>query len=313
MSRIDELWAQLGSTAGGPTQMRIDEKHPLDIYADFEEPGRVGLVAVCGRRPPEVGTLRVLSVEGAKRSDGRWTLRLLLLRSALTPVFSALCTDIVACTRVGVTEVNLGQVVVKRLAHWKNLLERDSSGLDEAVLRGLIGELTVLRSKVLPMLPALDAIRSWTGPFGTPQDFLLPDGSRIEVKTVRHLADQVRINGLTQLDTSAGHITLAVVRAASTGSADPHAITAPGLVASIRGQLGDDVDAVDAFEVALRQMGWHEHASHAEVVVRIMGLDEHQVDETFPRLTPANVSNGVLDADYIITLPQRPTPTGWPS
>jgi hypothetical protein len=310
MSRIEDLWARLRSTAGGPTQIRIDEKHPLDLYADFEGPDRVGLVAVCGRRPPQVGELRVLSVEEAKRSDGRWTLRLLLLRPSLAPVFSALCTDIVACTRSGVSEAALGQVVVKRLAHWRNLLERDSSGLDEAVLRGLIGELMVLRTKVLPMFPAVDAIRSWRGPSGAPQDFLFPDGSRTEVKTVGHLADQVRINGLAQLDASAGHLTLAVVRAAPTGPGDPHAVSAPALVALVREQLGDDVDALDAFEAALRQVGWHEHTSHADLVLRIMGIDEHLVNETFPRLSPANVPEGVMDADYIIALPQWHTSTG---
>ena len=168
MMSIEELWRQLATAAGDGAQTRVDVAHPLDIYADMQPPDRVGLIAVCGARPPEVRPMRALSVEQGRRTDGRWTLRLSLLERQLMPVFAALCRDIVACTRCGVDETRLGQVVVQRLVQWRSLLARDAAGLGEAALRGLIGELLVLRDRVMPTLHPAEAVSTWRGPLGCP-------------------------------------------------------------------------------------------------------------------------------------------------
>src|SRR5205814_608665 len=100
----------------------------------------------------------------------------------------------------GVAETQLAAAVLGRIDRWRNLFERDAAGLGETALRGLIGELLVLEAELIPALPLRDAVTAWTGPHGTPQDFLLPSGTRIEVKTIGRDAGTVRVNGLGQLD-----------------------------------------------------------------------------------------------------------------
>ena len=85
-------------------------------------------------------------------------LRVSLLERSLLPVFAALSRDIVAYTRSGVDKSRLGQAVVRRLVHWRTLLDREAAGLGEATLRGLIGELLVLRDRLLPVVKPLQAI-----------------------------------------------------------------------------------------------------------------------------------------------------------
>lgn len=305
MMSIEELWRRLASTAVGGAQIRIDAEHPLDIYADMQPPGRVGLVAICGVRPPEVRPMRALSVEQGRRADGRWSLRLSLLEGQLMPVFAALCRDIVACTRSGIDEARLGQVVVQRLVHWRSLLDRDAAGLGEATLRGLIGELLVLRDRLLPTLRLTEAISSWRGPLGAPQDFVLPDGRRIEVKTVGPHADQVRVNGLAQLDGCGDPLTLMVVRAESSPPDALGAVSAPALILEVRDLFTAEPEAIAAFDAALSGLGWHEHPSHHAVALRIVAVDSHEVEPGFPLLTRSTVPSGVLDADYAIALPGR--------
>jgi hypothetical protein len=300
---IEELWRQLASAAPSGAQIRIDVVHPLDIYADMQPPDRVGLVAVCGMRPPEVRPMRAVSVEQGRRTDGRWTLRLSLLERQLIPVFAALCHDVVACTRSGVDETRLAQVVVQRLVHWRSLLDRDAAGLGEAALRGLIGELLVLRDRLLPLLCPAEAISAWRGPLGAPQDFVLPDGRRIEVKTVGPHADQVRVHGLAQLDPCGDRLTLLVVRGERTPPGTRGAISAPNLILELRGLLAAEPEALIAFDAALSGLGWHEHASHDAVALRIIAVEDHEVGPDFPRLTRGMVPAGVLDADYAIALP----------
>jgi hypothetical protein len=240
ISTIEQIWQALQISAGPARQRRVDATHPLDLYADFEPPDRPGLVAVCGCRPPACRPLRALAVEHGQRTDGRWSLRLSLHEPRLLPVFAALCRDIIALTRSGVDEGRLAAAVLGRLDHWRSLLERDSAGLGEAALRGLIGELLVLEQQVLAALPPREAVAAWTGPRGSAQDFLLPSGTRIEVKTIGRDADTVRVNGLGQLDAGADPLLLAVVRVEATGVSAHHAVTVPMLVTRLRDRISAD-------------------------------------------------------------------------
>ena len=302
---IEDLWRQLVAAAGGGAQTRVDASHPLDIYADVQPPDRVGFAAVCGARPPDVRPMRSLSVEHGRRADGRWTLQLTLLERQLLPVFAALCRDVVACTRSGVDEARLGQVVVQRVLHWRSLLERDAAGLGETTLRGLIGELLVLRDRLLPTLGPGAAVAAWRGPLGAPQDFVLADGRRIEVKTIGPHATQVHINGLEQLDPCGDPLTLTVVRAEPATPDTRGVVSAPALIAEFHSLLAAEPEALAGLEAALSGLGWHDHAEHDAVVLRVVGIEDHEVGPNFPRLTRGTVPAGVLDADYAVALPDR--------
>jgi hypothetical protein len=301
---IEELWRQLAGGASS-TQTRIDAVHPLDIYADVQPPDQVGLVVVCGARPPEVRPMRALSVEQGRRTDGRWILRITLHERKLLPVFAALCRDVIACTRSGVLEARLGQVVVQRLIHWRTLLERETAGLGEAALRGLIGELLVLRDRLLPALGTAAAVVAWRGPFGAPQDFVLPEDRRIEVKTVGPYADQVRVSGLAQLDACGAPMTLVVVKGEAVPPNTRGAVSATALIAELRDLLAVDPESLTTFEAALSGLGWHEHASHEAIALRVVRVEDYEVGSGFPRLTRGTVPAGVLEVDYVIALPRH--------
>jgi len=302
---IEQLWSDLRTSSGDSRQRRIDASHPLDLYADFEHPDRPGLVVVCGAGAAETRQLRALNIEQGLRDDGRWSLRILLNEPQLLPVFAALCRDIIAFTRAGVDETRLATAVLGRIDRWRNLLERDAAGLGESTLRGLMGELLVLEIQLLPTLSPADAVAAWTGPRGTPQDFLLPSGMRLEVKTIGGNAGTVRVNGLGQLDASVDPLVLMVVRAETTGPSAAGAVTAPLLVSRLRARLMRDPDALVAFDATLACLGWHDHPSHDEIALRPLAFEAHDVDLRFPKLTRASVPDGIEDADYSVVLPKQ--------
>lgn len=287
---------------GVAAQRRITAEHACDLYADFTPPDQVGLVAVCSDRPSLPRPMRALTVERGERADGRCSLRLALQHQTLLPVFAALCQDIIASTEEGVDATRVAATVLDRLQRWRALLERDSPGLEEATVRGLIGELTVLERHLLPSMSPREAVQAWRGPLGAPQDFLLSDGNRIEVKTAARDADAVTINGLGQLDAGSDQLTLAVVRLQVTGPSADGAVTAVGLIARLRESLAADPEAATMFETALAHVGWHEHPSHAELAARIVAIEAYAVEGVFPRLTTQNVPTGIEEAVYQASL-----------
>jgi hypothetical protein len=276
------------------------------LYADFSPPDQVGVVAISTDRPPLPPQMRAIRLERGERSDGRASLRIVPEHQLLLPVFAALCQDIVSSTASGVGPDQLASTVLDRLQRWRSLLERESAGLPESTLRGLIGELTVLERRLLPTLPQREAIHAWRGPLGAAQDFLLSDGHRIEVKAVDRDADAVTVNGLAQLDPGPDQLTLAVVRLQTTGRSADDAITATGLVAGLRDRLATDAEALTMFEAALASLGWHEHPAHEENAFRVVSIDAYDVDGSFPRLTAHNVPPGVEDASYVASLRDLP-------
>lgn len=302
MPTIEEIWTGLRRSVSGSAQQRVDAEHPLDIYVDYEPPDRPGLVAICPNRGPAVRPLRAVAVDQAQRHDGQWFIRLSLDEPHLLPVFAALCRDIVDVTRHGVAPDQLAAAVAGRLDHWRRLLEQDRANLGELRLRGLIGELLVLEELIKATSPTV-AVNSWTGPLGTPQDFTLPDGSRIEVKTARTTAPTVRINGLRQLDSGVDRIELRVVRLDDTGPEATGSVTAPMMVRRVAELLARDTLASETFAGSLALIGWSDHPSHGDLVVRPASIDTFPVGPDFPRLTSATVPPGVEEAEYVIRLP----------
>lgn len=229
-------------------------------------------------------------------------------------MFTALCHDVIEATRIGVPDSGAASAFLGRIERWRRLLEGDASELSGSAAMGLIGELTVLLSVLLPGLAPLDAVSSWTGPLGTPQDFILRTGQRFEVKAVDAHADTVRINGLTQLDPGADPLKLVVVRLEKTAPLAVGAMTLSSLVAVCRELLADPPEALDRLDRSLAFAGWNPAQDSGTVAVRISSIEGHVVNDGFPRLVSGLVHPSVTDASYVIRLPQpteRWAPHAW--
>ncbi len=303
--RIEELWNLLRGGAVG-AQRRVDAAHPLDLYADFEQPDRPGIVLICNERPNDAPPLKAIGIDRRRRQDGRWSMRIYLEEPKLLTVFGELCRDIIEFTRAA--KPAAGQpsgLVLSRLDRWRSLMQPQATGLSRAEIRGLIGELLVLERELIPELGPDDAVSAWIGPFGTSQDFRLPDCRKLEVKTVDLHADQVQINGLDQLDSAGDPLELIVVRLQETGIEAEGAITAVRLVEVLRARLSQAPVALEKFELLLRFVGWSEEVDSDFPAVRLVRIDRYHVDEGFPRLTAATVPAAIAEATYKIVLPQR--------
>lgn len=171
------------------------------------------------------------------------------------------------------------------VARWRRLFATLARSLplslEEKV--GLFAELTVLDALKSGMESF--APKWWTGPLRQPHDFELPARS-IEVKAITDGSDQVRINGLKQLDSVDGK-TLSLVLARVTFSYEGFTI----------GELLEQIVSGDPQEQSLRELaakaGIYGTSDDTDRMV-ISGFYHAEVDEMFPRITQA-----VLDTEAI--------------
>src|SRR6516164_8696440 len=96
--RIEELWTSLRRESV-EAQRRVDAAHPLDLYADFEQPDWPGLILFCDERPNDAPPLKAIGIDRRQRQDDRWSMRIYLEEPRLLPVFAELCRDIIEFTR----------------------------------------------------------------------------------------------------------------------------------------------------------------------------------------------------------------------
>lgn len=300
--KIETLWKALRETSVS-VQRRVDPDHKLDLYACFEPPDSPGLLLICQNRPPDFESLRAIEIDRRQRPDGRWTLVILLREPRLFGVFSELCRDIIETTNVDLQPASAANVVLSRVARWRELLMSMPSQLDSTAIRGLIGELLVLTLRLIPQIGPDDAVSAWIGPLGMAQDFRLPSGHRVEVKSVDKNATSVQISNLAQLDGESDSLQLSVVRLEDTGRDAVDAITAPLLIDRVRTQLAEFPKALNSFNSVLRFTGWSED-DPGDIIVRLVRIEDFEVTLAFPRLTPLTVPLGVIDASYRISLPQ---------
>jgi hypothetical protein len=182
MTKMDETWAELALSNDFGGARGVDAIHPADLYAALDAQGRPGLLLVCPAEPPRHITLHAVDITIVQRADGRWNMGLWLRTAPLLPIFGQVCQDLVEVTR-DVPREATARALFDRLLRWKRLLEPGNAGLTLAKLRGLIGEVIVLR-ECLAKWPAAEVVDAWRGPLEEDQDFALP-GLLVEVKTVQ--------------------------------------------------------------------------------------------------------------------------------
>jgi hypothetical protein len=296
MSSIDEIWRQV--EAGGPGgALRVDETHPDDLFGAIDATGRRGLVLYCESEPPMPPVLDAVEVTSAVRHDGRWALGIWLRDQTLMPVFTNLCTDLVESLRTTPAPAAPG-LMLGRLLRWRELLEAGSGPMSMSALRGLVGELLMLR-RCLEIWDPGDVVSGWVGPLGGPQDFVLP-GRRIEVKTIIPSARSVHISSIDQLDSDEA-LSLAVVTLTTLSGGT--GIAPAELVAQLESTLMETSAAdLTVFRDRLGTIGYVAEPHHAKPMFRLDSIDVFDVEGDFPRLRRSQLALGVERVSYEVLL-----------
>jgi hypothetical protein len=302
MTRVEEIWREIGAVSDQPGVFRrVDENHPLDVYAGLDHRSKRVLMLITAEQPPSLPPTGIVQITCNQRGDGDFATVLQLVRPEYDELFGRLCQDLVDATRSIPPEKGAAALLL-RLGRWRRLLEVGPRGiLSDVALRGLIGELWFLRSVAIPRFGADGAVTGWLGPLDSPQDFSL-GGTVIEIKTCNPGSQQVTISSLQQLDVATEPFYLAVVWVAPADKNTSGAFSVAELVASIRSATEAGVTAGAEFAFRLIEAGYNDCDEYDRMWFRILRLSYFRVEGDFPRLKRSIVPFGILDMTYTIDL-----------
>ncbi len=275
---------------------------------------------VCGRYCFEVDlpssaqqNLNVASFQGVDvliigEVSSRPRLLLRLNEKEHWPIFKLLCQELVRVGEQLEKVASLQPVLIRTIERFSEFYRKRAGAFSEIQVRGLIGELLFLQKRVAPVLGWSAALSSWLGPQGAPQDFSFPRGV-VEIKTkCQSERDCVTISSLEQLtaEHGDGYMYVYSLRKCS-GVESKDSISLRILIEEIRMAIRNEGMMPDVFNVLLSSVCGTENEEDYELYDKRYVLEDEKCycytsSPSFPRITRDMVENGVLSAEYKISL-----------
>lgn len=296
----EDFWEHLEQAGNLGIFQRIEEGHPGDFYAAVDVHGRRGLVLISSQPLPSIPDLENLEIECMQQEDGRWRTCVWVANKELRGLFASLVQDILESSRALPRDA-IAEFVPARILRWRDLLEAGADKIELWRLRGLVGELVVLRSLCGLVTPP-EAVAAWQGPLGSAQDFVFQH-SRIEAKAIGPTARRVRITSADQLDVpDSVNLRLVTVVLASTTAEANDGFTLEDIVTEIRSILTAHANAADDFNRRIAAAGIGEIGSCREFLFRLDAIRSFVVQGSFPRIIPSMLMGGIGEVVYDIVL-----------
>lgn len=232
---------------------------------------------------------------------GRQRLVLTLARHIDSDLFLGLCETLISRLKDIAQPATALAVAIAHLKRWKAFLAgRNARLLSPEEIRGLFGELHVLRTLYQDTLPQVTAVNAWCGPDDSHQDFIF--GNRaIEVKSLSgRERSAVRISSEDQLESLADELFLLTQRLSEMPTAE-QALSLNDIVTLIESEL-TDAQAIEQFTDKLAGMGYAPLVEYDAPRFVVGGLQGYRVADEFPRLIRSVLPPGIRKVSYDIML-----------
>lgn len=234
--------------------------------------------------------------------DGKMWVALTRKESGSLGIFTQMVADVVGAMDAMAPhgDERCLRALISRLKAWQEFMRKGQQPLSPEAEIGLVGELSILGAMLEMGVPASMAVEGWVGPLDGVQDFEIGAGA-LEVKTtLSSNGFPAKIGSLEQLNDGIRQpLFIAGARLAIRESGLP----LPALVEAILMDIANDAEALRMFGDRLLAAGFR--AGDADRYVRRFGLESTrilEVGDSFPRLVPGSVPDGVLRAIYEIDL-----------
>jgi len=266
--------------------------------------GRPSLVVdVAGVIEQHIDGSRGVRVVKDERSATQTYLRFICESQGMSGQFAALVEALLRAASLGSDPDQALRRLIAAYEEFRLFMSSRRGRLGEEAIRGLFGELLMVRELVRSGMSPHAVMLGWQGPFGGAQDFVLADGLLIEVKTMRPQNLKIRIASPEQLDGRGGDLSLAVV---SLNESAEGGVAFLDLISRVREELEPSFDAGRLFQEALDTTGLKadDDDYYARWRFEIGEWRAFGVVEGFPRIASCDVPLGVADLRFSLLVDQ---------
>jgi len=304
---MNNPWDTISPPAKDLSALRADALHPLDLFWAKDHLGRylfiyeyLGNDTEFNDSPNLVGidTVFMPSETGVSR------LVLVLKEKINWELFFAICCDLLNATREAKSTKSAITIILRRLFRWQEFLKKNRRGiLSEEKIKGLIGELLMLRDHLMPKYGAAASVAFWFGPEGAPQDFNINDCA-VEVKCQSgSTIPCVKISSVDQLSSQLPKLFLFVVTLGRTTIENTDSINLPSLIEDIQTHLRQEsAQSLERFTDLLVEAGYYYSKEYLDFNYLFLDEQAFTVTDGFPRICPDDISSGIMRLSYSISL-----------
>lgn len=280
---------------------RVDSTHPIPLYIGLDSAARYSLFCVTESLPtkPPVSS-RIISVFVGKRKDGTYGITFSLAEQTYLDHFICFCADMIRSSSSVKIPSKAADFLCSRYIQWQKAFAKNNNGfLSPAEIKGLIGEMCFLQSKLIPQYGAASALASWCGPEMSDRDFECAD-TWYEVKATVSGSPTVSISSVEQLDTDrTGHLVVIVLD--KTSSTDAGALTLNKMYHSLRNSLSSELLA-QKLDTILLSFGYYENEFYDNYCFHYNGQAIYSVDKLFPCMRKKDLPIAVQNVRYDLSL-----------
>lgn len=293
---MDDLVLEIGQDCF----KRVDAEHPIDWRYNDRNPPTM-LVLKTNKKPPEFAETNGVHVKVIQQQNNQYATVFVLKDSMCADTFKVFCDDAIESSR-NIDPEEVADFALERYVKWMHLFKpRSNDKLSDIAIRGLIGELHVLKSKFIPVFGALSSLRSWMNCLKGKQDFIEHD-KWYEIKTLLEGNDAVHISSLEQLSrTDAGELVVVNLKRSSPESGSH--VTLNSLYVSVMDMLPTFALKRQFAEIMLASGFVFNDPYYDNFCYEINDVIGYGVMDEFPRLTPDNLPfRGIPRAEYEILI-----------
>lgn len=309
-----EIWPQMDSTSGAVTRVSINNEQGQDGLSLLCIKGgqwREGEIML--RLPETTNTTSLLSTWNGVRTEkfrhNAYPGKQLIIISPEDSEYRELYTHLADDLHTQIHNVKSAsksvQIITDRLKLWGNFLKKTGGKLEDRKIRGLFAELKAIEEFIVPILGWQNALISWTGPSGAPQDITTPS-LLLEIKATQMDEQLISISSIEQLDPPGNPEVRLLQAQIIEGSGE----NLSELIARLTRNAALD-GAAGMLLARLGQYGF-EQSLVAEEQGNPMLIKEwtlHQVNHpNFPAIRRHQIAEGVVQATYRIDLARSQAP-----
>ena len=302
-TELCRLWEEIVPQPGMSIGRRADPDHPLDFFITFDEQHNMQLILLTEYQLSLPDSSKQLLVRSNKRADGRNAICFSLEDNQLRDQFISLSWDIMDSTYYITNKKVATHTAIKRFRMWQLLFaETKTRKLSETEIKGLIGELSVLKEICIPKYGIKKAISGWVGPLGADRDFEY-DNTWYEAKFVSLSTDKVKISSLDQLDTDQrGYLILC--RYEKSAETTTGYVTLNSLIYDISKMADADENTLVLFMNRLTLTGYKKEDDCAEQPYLFHRHEVYIVEgDSFPRLRRSTLPTAISEGEYRLSIP----------